>query len=92
MKQCNYSTKIKLISLYLNKLKGFSNKTSVLNEKIGSIPRFTILYAGTFGRVNGIDYVITFAEKLLILDSSICFVLTIEWQIVALGERCKSLA
>ena len=55
--------------------KGFSNKTSVLNEKIGSIPRFTILYAGAFGRVNGIDYVITFAEKLLILDSSICFVL-----------------
>jgi len=54
---------------------GYSNEISVLNEKIGSIPRFTILYAGTFGRVNGIAYVIKLAEKLLLLDSSIVFVL-----------------
>lgn len=54
---------------------GFSKDRSVLNEKIGSIPRFTVLYAGTFGRVNGIDYVIALAEKLILIDSSIVFVL-----------------
>jgi glycosyltransferase involved in cell wall biosynthesis len=54
---------------------GFSTKVSVLKEKIGSIPRFTILYAGTFGRVNGIDYVISLAEKLILIDPTIVFVL-----------------
>jgi glycosyltransferase involved in cell wall biosynthesis len=54
---------------------GFSTEVSVLKEKIGSIPRFTILYAGTFGRVNGIDYVISLAEKLILIDPTIVFVL-----------------
>ena len=54
---------------------GYRKEISVLNEKIGSIPRFTILYAGTFGRVNGINYVIDLAEKLILIDSTIVFVL-----------------
>jgi glycosyltransferase involved in cell wall biosynthesis len=33
------------------------------------------LYAGTFGRVNGIDYVIELANKLIHLDPTIVFVL-----------------
>jgi glycosyltransferase involved in cell wall biosynthesis len=44
-------------------------------KKIGFQPRFTILYAGTFGRVNGIDYVIELANKLIHLDPTIVFVL-----------------
>ena len=54
---------------------GYSKERSVLNEKIGFIPRFTVLYAGTFGRVNGIDYVIALAEKLVLIDPTIVFVL-----------------
>jgi len=54
---------------------GYRNEISILKDKIGVTPRFTILYAGTFGRVNGIDYVVALAEKLLVLDSSIVFVL-----------------
>ena len=53
----------------------FDSKESVLKEKIGFQPRFAILYAGTFGRVNGIDYVIQIAEKLILVDPSIVFVL-----------------
>jgi glycosyltransferase involved in cell wall biosynthesis len=54
---------------------GYNKEVSVLKEKIGFQPRFAILYAGTFGRVNGIDYVITLAEKLILIDSSIVFIL-----------------
>jgi glycosyltransferase involved in cell wall biosynthesis len=54
---------------------GYNKEKSVLKDKIGDIPRFTVLYAGTFGRVNGIDYVIALAEKLIHLDSTIVFVL-----------------
>ena len=54
--------------------KGFNEEVSIL-EKIGFRPRFTILYAGTFGRVNGLDYVVKLAAKLINLDSTIVFVL-----------------
>jgi glycosyltransferase involved in cell wall biosynthesis len=54
---------------------GFSKEVSVLKKNIGFQPRFAILYAGTFGRVNGISYVIALAEKLIDIDSSIVFVL-----------------
>ena len=54
---------------------GFSREVSVLKKKIGFQPRFPILYAGTFGRVNGIDYVIALAETLIHIDPSIVFIL-----------------
>lgn len=60
----------------LNRFKKVHNyKNSILKKKIGYIPRFSILYAGTFGKVNGIDYVIDFATKLLPIDSTINFIL-----------------
>ena len=52
-----------------------NTNNSVLKEKIGFSPRFTILYAGTFGRVNGLDYVVNLASKLIDLDPSIVFVM-----------------
>tara|TARA_B100001109_G_scaffold18593_1_gene13321 strand:- start:88 stop:1317 length:1230 start_codon:yes stop_codon:yes gene_type:complete len=52
-----------------------NTNNSVLKEKIGFCPRFTILYAGTFGRVNGLDYVVNLASKLIDLDPSIVFVM-----------------
>ena len=54
---------------------GYNKEVTVLKEKIGFQPRFTILYAGTFGLVNGLDYVIELADKLIYLDPTIIFVL-----------------
>lgn len=54
---------------------GYNKEVLVLKEKIGFHPRLTILYAGTFGRVNGIDYVIALAAKLIAIDPTIVFVL-----------------
>ena len=54
---------------------GYSKKISVLKEKIGFQPRFTVLYAGTFGYVNGINYVIELAYRLIHLDPTIIFIL-----------------
>ena len=55
--------------------KGFNPSICLIREKIGFKPRFTVLYAGTFGRVNGIEYVINLASKTLPIDSGIVFVL-----------------
>ncbi|MAH79841.1 MAG: hypothetical protein CMQ77_03680 [Gammaproteobacteria bacterium] len=47
----------------------------LIEKKIGFLPRFSILYAGTFGKVNGINYVINLASKTLSLDPSIVYIL-----------------
>lgn len=51
------------------------SNSDVLKNAIGFQPRFTVLYAGSFGRVNGIEYVIDLAFKTLEIDSSIVYVL-----------------
>tara|TARA_R110002020_G_scaffold350396_6_gene563808 strand:+ start:814 stop:2037 length:1224 start_codon:yes stop_codon:yes gene_type:complete len=47
----------------------------IITAKLGFKPRFSILYAGSFAKVNGITYVIELAGKLLKIDSSIIFIL-----------------
>lgn len=54
---------------------GYNKESSFLLKTIGFKPRFSILYAGTFGRVNGISYVINLAEKVIKIDSTIVFIL-----------------
>jgi glycosyltransferase involved in cell wall biosynthesis len=54
---------------------GYLKEVSVLTRKIGITPRFSVLYAGTFGRVNGIEFIVALAEKLILVDPSIVFVL-----------------
>ena len=54
---------------------GDTNKTSFLKNKIGFQPRFTILYAGAFGKVNGLKYVIELARNLASIDPTIVFIL-----------------
>ena len=54
---------------------GYNKSVSLLKKKIGFNPRFAVLYAGTFGRVNGIDYVIELANKLFHQDPTIIFIL-----------------
>lgn len=51
------------------------SRSNYISEKIGFKPRFSVLYAGTFGKVNGIDYVVNLAKKTLELDSSIVYIL-----------------
>lgn len=50
------------------------NKVS-LKDKIGIEPRFSLLYAGTFGKVNGIHKVIDLATKTLSIDSELVYIL-----------------
>jgi len=50
------------------------DKDAIVME-LGFKPRFSIVYAGTFGRVNGISYVISLAEKILSIDPTIVFIL-----------------
>ena len=61
----------------ISEVNRFSNvgESDILKETIGFQPRFTILYAGTFGRVNGIDYVIDLAKKTLTIDPSLVYLL-----------------
>ncbi|SNR66847.1 Glycosyltransferase involved in cell wall bisynthesis [Maribacter sedimenticola] len=53
----------------------YNPNVSFIEKKLGFKPRFTILYAGTFGRVNGLSYVIELAAKLKTIDPTIVFVL-----------------
>ncbi len=50
-------------------------KKFLIEKKIGFLPRFSVLYAGTFGRVNGIDYLINLASKTLSFDPTIVYIL-----------------
>ena len=60
----------------INRFQSYRNREiKLLQDKIGFQPRFTILYAGTFGRVNGLDYVIEYAHKLIHFDPTIVFLL-----------------
>src|SRR5690606_25331478 len=68
---------------------GYSVETSVINKTLGFQPRFSVLYAGTFGRVNGIDFVIHLAEKTLPLDDSLVYILMGEG---AFKEEVRALA
>ncbi|MFV0216085.1 glycosyltransferase family 4 protein [Empedobacter falsenii] len=52
-----------------------NNETINLKEILGFEPRFSILYAGTFGKVNGINQVIEWAELIYLIDPTICFIL-----------------
>src|SRR5690606_27965494 len=53
-----------------------SNPETVdLDGIIGFQPRFSVLYAGTFGKVNGIHKVIELAEKTLSIDKELVYIL-----------------
>ena len=52
-----------------------NDKSINLEEIVGFKPRFSVLYAGTFGRVNGINKLVELAEKTLKLDKTLIFIL-----------------
>lgn len=51
------------------------SQSNLIQNSIGCCPRFSILYAGTFGKVNGIGYVVDLAEEVLKIDKTIVFIL-----------------
>lgn len=55
----------------------FQNNTNTvdLEAVAGFKPRFSLLYAGTFGKVNGIHKIIELAEKTLHIDSELVYIL-----------------
>jgi len=53
----------------------YDNQHDIINKLFGVTPRFLVLYAGTFGKVNGMEYVIDLAEKSLILDNELVYIL-----------------
>lgn len=62
-----------------------------LDEKLGFKPRFSILYAGTFGRVNGLHKVVELAAITLNIDPGICFILigdgVLKGEIIDLSQK-----
>lgn len=46
-----------------------------IEKVVGFQPRFSVLYAGTFGKVNGIHKFIELAEKTLLIDDKIVYIL-----------------
>lgn len=68
----------------ISRFQSCDTKPSRIEKVIGMKPRFTILYAGTFGRVNGLSYLVDLAEQTLKLDPSLVYIL-----IGAGGDKAK---
>lgn len=58
----------------INRFQSNSNKVD-LKKVVGFNPRFSVLYAGTFGKVNGIHKVIELADKTLKIDKELVYIL-----------------
>lgn len=76
-----FEKKIKFVIENISEIKRFSERTEIsknkgiINDLIGFTPQTSILYAGTFGKVNNIEYVIQLAEKIYEKDKTIVFLL-----------------
>lgn len=72
-----FLTKTQVIIENIAEVNRFQNVGTAVNikEVTGFDVRFSILYAGTFGKVNGVHKVIELAEKTLNLDKQLVFLL-----------------
>lgn len=72
-----FEAKAKVVVENISEISRFQNTSKNIDLKsiIGFSPRFSVLYAGTFGRVNGIQYVIELAKLTLELDDKIVYIL-----------------
>lgn len=59
----------------INRFQQRGIKNNIIEKTIGFTPRFSVLYAGTFGRVNGVEYVIKLAKQTLNIDSQLVYIL-----------------
>lgn len=58
----------------VNRFQSNSDTVDVV-DVVGFEPRFSVLYAGTFGKVNGIHKVVELAEKTLDIDKELVYIL-----------------
>ncbi|AZB28245.1 glycosyltransferase family 4 protein [Chryseobacterium balustinum] len=72
-----FKNKTDIIIENISEISRFQNKSDVVNlkEVIGFVPRFSVLYAGTFGKVNGLIKFIELAEETLKLDEKLVYIL-----------------
>lgn len=73
-----YKHKTEVVIPNISEINRFQQKdlmNNIIEKTIGFTPRFSVLYAGTFGRVNGIDYVIKLAKQTLNIDSQLVYIL-----------------
>lgn len=59
----------------INRFQKDNLNNNIIEETIGFKPRFSVIYAGTFGRVNGIDYVAKLAKHTIDIDPELVYVL-----------------
>lgn len=73
-----YKTKTDIVIPNISEINRFQQKelnSNIIEKTIGFTPRFSVLYAGTFGRVNGIDYVVNLAKLTLMDDQQLVYIL-----------------
>lgn len=72
-----FSSKVEYVIPNISEINRFSNtKDSIdLESIVGFKPRFTVLYAGTFGKVNGIDKFVELAKLTLKKDPQLVYIL-----------------
>lgn len=72
-----FKNKTNIVIENIAEINRFQNTSEVidLHKIVGFQPRFSVLYAGTFGKVNGIHKVLELAEKTLQIDKSLVYIL-----------------
>ncbi|MGI6341507.1 MAG: glycosyltransferase family 4 protein [Bacteroidales bacterium] len=71
------SEKANVVIENISEISRFQNKEKKIDIEliVGFKPRFSILYAGTFGQVNGVHYVVELAKKTLHVDPGLVYIL-----------------
>ena len=93
----NFKSKTSIVIENISEINRFQvNKNSInLKKYIGLIPRFSILYAGAFGKVNRLDKVVDYAVKTLPIDKGLVYILIGEGsekkKVIDLAKRKKVL-
>lgn len=93
----NFKSKTSIVIENISELSRFQvNKNSInLKKYIGLNPRFAILYAGAFGKVNRLDKVVDYAVKTLPIDKGLVYILIGEGsekkKVIDLAKRKKVL-
>src|SRR5690606_10978801 len=72
-----FKNKTNIVIENIAEINRFQNTSEVidLHKIVGFQPRFSVLYGGTFGKVNGIHKVIELAEKTLQIDKGLVYIL-----------------
>jgi glycosyltransferase involved in cell wall biosynthesis len=93
----NFKSKTSVVIENISEINRFQvNKSSInLKKHIGLNPRFSILYAGAFGKVNRLDKVVDYAVKTLPIDKGLVYILIGEGSekknVIDLAKRKKVL-